>query len=78
MLSKICNFLMAGFRIQAENEARLRGFYRREYTTDTETEEKEGKKSALKSTAFSIKKRMLLWLYYIFFSLGFLLIFCQI
>ena len=41
-LSKIGNFLMAGFRIQAENEARLRGFYRREYTTDTENEEKEG------------------------------------
>lgn len=41
-LSKIGNFFIAAFRVQAENEARLRGFYRREYTTDTENEEKEG------------------------------------
>jgi hypothetical protein len=40
-LSKIGNFFIAAFRVQAENEARLRGFYRREYTTDTENEEKE-------------------------------------
>lgn len=42
-LYKILNFFIEVFRIQAENEARLRGFYRREYTTDPQTQEEERK-----------------------------------
>ena len=41
-LSKALDYFIRGFYINGENEARLRGFYRREYFPDSKTQEEKG------------------------------------